>query len=115
MPWWIWLILVLFMVAMIVAGCVYVLQHGLRAMHVMSGTAAQIGERLARMGEPVEGTEPEAPFFTQPLKVSLDRYEATRTRKAEREIAKRARHMEVWERWDWEKIKAPDFIDATDD
>ena len=67
MPWWIWLILVLFMVAMIVAGCVYVLQHGLRAMHVMSGTAAQIGERVARMGEPVEGTEPEAPFFTQPL------------------------------------------------
>ena len=47
MPWWIWLILVLFMVAMIVAGCVYVLQHGLRAMHVMSGPGgAQISSCL---------------------------------------------------------------------
>ncbi|MBW3094032.1 hypothetical protein KIH75_01425 [Bifidobacterium sp. 64T4] len=115
MPWWIWLILALFMLAMIVIGCVYAIRHGIQAMHVMSGTASQIGDRVARMGEPVEETEPEAPFFTQPLKVTLDRYETTRTRKAEREIAKRTRHMEVWERWDREPIKTPDFISETDD
>ena len=31
MPWWIWLILALFMLAMIVAGLNYAALHGLRA------------------------------------------------------------------------------------
>ena len=31
MPWWIWLILALFMLAMIVAGLIYAALHGIRA------------------------------------------------------------------------------------
>ena len=31
MPWWIWLLLALFMLSMIVAGCIYVVLHGYHA------------------------------------------------------------------------------------
>ena len=33
MPWWIWLILSLFMLAMIVAGIAYAALHGFRALN----------------------------------------------------------------------------------
>ena len=56
MPWWIWLILALFMLAMIVAGLIYAALHGLRALKDMSDIGGQLGERVAAMGEP--GTLP---------------------------------------------------------
>ena len=42
MPWWIWLILSLFMLAMIVAGIAYAALHGFRALNGI----AEIGSRL---------------------------------------------------------------------
>lgn len=52
MPWWIWLILALFMLAMIVAGLIYAALHGLRALKDMSDIGGQLGERVAAMGSP---------------------------------------------------------------
>ena len=52
MPWWIWLILALFMLAMIVAGLIYTALHGIRALKDMSDIGGQLGERVAAMGEP---------------------------------------------------------------
>ena len=46
MPWWIWLILALFMLAMIVAGLIYAALHGLRALKDMSDIGGQLGERV---------------------------------------------------------------------
>lgn len=114
MLWWIWLILALFMVAMIVIGCVYAFRHGVAAAKVVGATMAQAGECVSRMGEPVESAEPQAPFFTQPLKVSLDRYEAAQVDVATRAGAKRECHGEVWKHWDRDPIKVPDFINETD-
>ena len=51
MPWWIWLILALFMLAMIVAGLIYAALHGIRALKDMSDIGGQLGERVAAMGE----------------------------------------------------------------
>ena len=47
MPWWIWLILALFMLAMIVAGLIYAALHGIRALKDMSDIGGQLGERGA--------------------------------------------------------------------
>ena len=44
MPWWIWLILSLFMLAMIVAGIAYAALHGFRALNGI----AEIGSLRAR-------------------------------------------------------------------
>ena len=50
MPWWIWLILALFMLAMIVAGLIYAALHGLRALKDMSDIGGQLGDGV-RIGE----------------------------------------------------------------
>ena len=42
MPWWIWLILALFMLAMIVAGLIYAALHGLRALKDMSDIGGSV-------------------------------------------------------------------------
>ena len=48
MPWWIWLILSLFMLAMIVAGIAYAALHGFRALNGI----AEIGSRLGKPPPP---------------------------------------------------------------
>ncbi len=103
MPWWIWLLLVLFMLAMLIIGGIYAFMHGMRALRGVSATAAQVGERVLRLGEQtgergVSG-ECEAPLFTQPLKVGLDRYERAHITVIKRAQAKRARHAMTWARW----------------
>lgn len=101
MPWWIWLILALFMLSMIVAGLIYAGIHGLRALHDMSGVADRVGERLAAMGEPDEsaGSAVEPPLFTQPLSKAQDRYAETYAAVLKRKAAKRDRHAQAWSRW----------------
>lgn len=100
MPWWIWLLLVLFMIAMIVIGGVYAIRRAIAALGVISETGSRVGERLARMGEPV-AAEPDddAPIFTQPLKVAAGRYEQAHVGVILRKEAKRGRHVEAWRRW----------------
>ena len=75
MPWWIWLILALFMLAMIVAGLIYAALHGIRALKDMSDIGGQLGERVAAMGESGTSADTsEPPLFTQPLSVAQNRY-----------------------------------------
>lgn len=100
MPWWIWLLLVLFMIAMIVIGSIYAFRRGIAALDVMAGTGAQLGERLAAMSdaqEPQDGDE--APIFTLPLSEAAARYERAHTAVIERRQARRERHMRAWQRW----------------
>ncbi|MBT1170181.1 hypothetical protein [Bifidobacterium sp. SO4] len=100
MPWWIWLVLALFMLGMIVAGLVYAGIYGLRALKDMSGVAEQVGERMSAMGEPAEaGDSPEPPLFTQPLSVAQERYADTYVAVLRRKAAKRERHTQAWSRW----------------
>lgn len=106
MPWWIWLLLVLFMLAMLIIGGIYAFIHGMRALNSVSATAAQVGERFLRLGEQSgerdgnsDQGESEAPLFTQPLNVSLDRYERAHIAVIERAQAKRVRHATTWARW----------------
>ena len=52
MPWWIWLILALFMLAMLVAGIVYAAVHALRASKVIGAVAADVSARIDEMNAP---------------------------------------------------------------
>ena len=100
MPWWIWLLLVLFMLAMIAAGLVYAVRRALHALGVVSETGAAMGERLARMGESRgEDDAARAPSFTEPLRETAARYERAQTEIAERAQNKRSRHVGAWKRW----------------
>ena len=93
MPWWIWLLLALFMLAMVVSGVVYAFKD-----------VAKLGERTAKrieaMGKPLpQNNENEAPFFTRPLKDAADRYADAHAGVIERHEAKRSRHAQQWAQW----------------
>ena len=90
MPWWIWLILALFMLAMIVAGLIYAALHGLRALKDMSDIGGQLGERVAAMGEP--GTSADT-------SEAQNRYAEAHADVIRSKAAKRERHTQAWARW----------------
>lgn len=52
MPWWIWPILVLFMLAMIAAGLVYAGLHGFHAVQDIAEIGGRLGERVSKWGSP---------------------------------------------------------------
>ena len=100
MPWWIWLLLALFMLAMIVIGGVYAFVHGMGAFRSIAGTGMRIGQSVSRMSEPSDDVrEPDSPLFTEPLNVTLGRYERAQVELIRRRESRRARHVGVWARW----------------
>lgn len=99
MPWWIWLILALFMVAMLVAGVAYVLVHGLRALHGLGELGARFGEVTSRLGDSVEASDPGAPMFTRTWSEGAERYADAHAENISRRGAKRERHVERWAEW----------------
>ena len=94
MPWWIWLILALFMLAMIVAGLIYAALHGIRALKDMSDIGGQLGERVAAMGE--SGTSADT---SEPLSVAQNRYAEAHADVIRSKAAKRERRTQAWARW----------------
>ncbi|MBT1164823.1 hypothetical protein [Bifidobacterium felsineum] len=100
MPWWIWLVLALFMLAMIIAGLVYAGMHGMRALRDSSEIGARVGEKIAAMGQADDVVRPETPItFTQPLRVAQERYADAHAEVIELQAAKRERHIQTWSRW----------------
>ena len=100
MPWWIWLVLVVFMLVMIVAGLAYAAMTLWRAFGKVSRTGAAIGEHMAAFQNtaPSDG-QPAPPLFTQPLSVASERYSQAHAEVIRRREAKRSRHVEAWARW----------------
>jgi len=100
MPWWIWLLLVLFMLTMIVIGGVYVFKRGIAALRVISHTGEQVSDRLTAMGAPSDDSDiADTPIFTQPLQTAADRYEHAHAEVIKRRQATRNRHVQAWKRW----------------
>lgn len=100
MPWWIWLILVLFMVVMLVVGLIYLGVHGMRAVRKAGKVGAAIGERISAMTErDTEQSTDEPPLFTQPLQEAARRYSDAHAQVIARKNAKRERHARQWARW----------------
>lgn len=101
MPWWIWIVLVVFMLVMLIVGLAYVALRLWRGFQTVSGTGAALGERLAAFGQ---ASAPDArddvpPSFTQPLSVASERYSDAHAGVVRRRSAKRIRHIETWSRW----------------
>ena len=70
MPWWIWLILSLFMLAMIVAGIAYAALHGFRALNGIAEIGSRLGKPLSELADVIRHRN-----------------------------AKRERHARAWARW----------------
>ena len=57
MPWWIWLILSLFMLAMIVAGIAYAALHGFRALNGIAEIGSRLGKPLSELADVPQGAD----------------------------------------------------------
>ncbi|HCH21483.1 hypothetical protein [Bifidobacterium sp. UBA6881] len=101
MPWWIWLLLALFMLGMFIAGLVFAGMHGYRAIKGIMHVGRQATERFSDMGESPSQTEVknEAPWFTRPLQDAADCYIDAHAQVIERQEAKRNRHRRQWANW----------------
>lgn len=100
MPWWIWLLLALFMLAMIIIGVVYAGIHGYRAFKGSVKVVSRAAQRFEEMGQPLqEPAQDETPFFIRPLQESADRYAQAHAEVIKRHEAKRACHAQQWARW----------------
>ena len=79
MPWWIWLILSLFMLAMIVAGIAYAALHGFRALNGIAEIGSRLGKPLSELADVPQGADAREPLapptFTQPLNSAISRYD----------------------------------------
>ncbi len=69
MPWWIWLILALFMLAMIVAGIAYAALHGFRALNGIAEIGGRLGKPLSELADVPQGADAREP----PLRHSPNR------------------------------------------
>ena len=92
MPWWVWLVLVLFMLVMIVSGIVYACLHGYHAFKDMAKLGECAAKRIDAKGKPL-------PFFTRPLQDAAERYTNAHAEVIERREANRNRHAQQWAQW----------------
>ncbi|PJM79960.1 hypothetical protein [Bifidobacterium scaligerum] len=100
MPWWIWLVLALFMLTMITVGLVYAGIHGAHSLKDMAHTGERVGERISAMAEnELSDQGHEAPIFVQPLSVAQERYSDAYAQVLRRKADKRNRHIQAWNRW----------------
>ena len=75
MPWWIWLVLVLFMLTMLVGGGAYACIRGYHAFKDAIKVGGRMSKRFEAMSEPLpQPKENTSPFFTRPLEDAANRY-----------------------------------------
>lgn len=99
MPWWIWLVLVLFMIAVLVAGAVFAGSRAMSMVHTVSEVGDSVSQRISAMKEKEEPTPIQPPVFTQPLRTSVSKYTDAHVQVVQRKTNKRLRHASTWVSW----------------
>ena len=99
MTWWIWLLLVVFMLAVLFAGLTYVVLRALALMHVATALGTTVSERFGRLDAKDPDSTPTRAIFTEPLQVASDNYATAHSRVIARKMAARRRHIERWKSW----------------
>ena len=100
MPWWVWVLCVMWLLAALTGGVAYAVVHALRLMRGMGETGRRISVPLGAMGDAhVERADPDDPSFVQPLASAVDRYVDAHAGKLRRKSGTENRHAAEWKRW----------------
>lgn len=101
MPGWVWILLTLFMIAMLAIGAIYAILHAIRAGKAMGQVGATISQHMPQppAGEAGRQDQPEGPFFSQSLSKASSRYSQAHADLLRRKNSKRRNHEAVWARW----------------
>ena len=118
MPWWIWLLLVLFMLCMIGAGLAYALKCAYKILENYTSFSAKVYpcfEKLQKSDDSVKTNTD--PFFTRPISDAALRVEDARIRVLKRCERRGELHKAVWQHWSnmslrKEDIENPNFKES---
>ncbi|MDO4913708.1 MAG: hypothetical protein Q3961_04075 [Bifidobacteriaceae bacterium] len=99
MPWWVWLILVIFLFANITYGLIYAAHHGMKAISTFASLGNRIAKSFEKVGD-VENKADEPIAFTQPIAVTGEKYTQAYAKVAARKVRARMRHEKIWDSWE---------------
>ena len=103
MPWWIWLVLVIWMLVVLAAGGWYVFSRVRAAAHQLSAGSEDIGKRVqtisAVQSRPVEPAG-KPPLLVRPLNDAIERYADAHAEVRVRRAHAQDRHMDRWREWE---------------
>ena len=99
MPGWIWVILVIFLFAMLIIGTIYVVRHAIAALRTVGTVGDRVDEVMSHISDGRPQTGEEQPIFTQPLRTATDRYAEAHAKVIEHKEQVQNRHAAIWKRW----------------
>lgn len=110
MPWWIWLVITMFMLCMIAAGIVVVVLSAMRLAKTCFSFTDSAASKFEALNETHENDdEPTDPLFTLPIQKSAERYERTREKVVEHHQHIREIHRAIWLHWDKKSLREEDI------
>ncbi|RBP99272.1 hypothetical protein [Bifidobacterium xylocopae] len=99
MPWWIWLLLALLMLAVLVMGVVYAFRRANAALKLLGSFGSAVNQRLDPARTEAKGRPAQDPSFTDSVSVSAGRYADAHARLLKRKDAAHRNHLERWAAW----------------
>lgn len=100
MPGWIWVLLVIFMLVMIVAGAAYAFLKAKKSLSIAGALGSHVGKVMDKLGEEPEDSAPHVPALAQPLADTAKVYEDAHKSRLEYKQARRNKHTATWRRWE---------------
>ena len=102
MPGWIWILLVIFMLAMLIGGAVYAIRHAMAAGRSIGRVSDDLSRRMPQppvSGQSLATDRTEGPAFALPLSHSTERYSQAHAQVLQRKEQRRRNHARIWRRW----------------
>ncbi|MBI0145133.1 MULTISPECIES: hypothetical protein [Bifidobacterium] len=102
MPGWIWIFLVIFMLAMLIGGAVYAIRHAMTAGRSIGRVSDDLNRHMPQppvAGQSQATDRAEGPAFALPLSHSTERYSQAHAQVLQRREQRRRNHARVWRRW----------------
>ena len=102
MPGWIWIFLVIFMLAMLIGGAVYAIRHAMTAGRSIGRVSDDLNRHMPQppvAGQSQATDRAEGPAFALPLSQSTERYSQAHAQVLQRREQRRRNHARVWRRW----------------
>ncbi|WP_300766877.1 hypothetical protein [uncultured Bifidobacterium sp.] len=112
MTWWMWIVLAVFCIGVVIAGCIHTILRGLKALGSLGETADTIGTALDALNDSSDDPQKShTASFAVPLSVAASHYEDTRRDIELRRVRRRQSHRMIWRSWAASRI--PETLEDT--
>lgn len=110
MPWWIWLLLILFMLCMIGAGLAYALKCAYKILTNCTSFSTKVYSCFEKLQNGDDLLKKNSyPFFTRPISDAAQCVEEARIRVLKRQEKVGDSHRTVWQHWNNVSLRKEDI------